>query len=143
MTTAQLLTALKDEIQRRFGYDATILYARNADVAELTKRRVVLQPSLFSVERTGKSDPRRVFAVDLISEEHVGLENVEATARARVAELETVANSFTRLPFLGETNAFCQSVKTFDDAPAVVNSAIVENGYALVLSGVRMTFVEN
>ena len=143
MTTSQLLTALKDEIQRRFGYDATILYARNADVTELTERRVVLQPSLFSVERTGKSDPRRVFAVDLLSEEHVGIENVENVARARVAGFETVANSFTRLPFLGETNAFCQSVKTFDDAPAVVNSAIVENGYALVLSGVRMTFVEN
>lgn len=143
MTTSQLLTALKDEIQRRFGYDATILYARNADVAELTERRVVLQPSLFSVERTGKSDPRRVFAVDLLSEEHVGIENVENVARARVAEFETVANSFARLPFLGETNAFCQSVKTFDDAPAIVNSGIVENGCALVLSGVRMTFVEN
>lgn len=143
MTTSQLLTALKDEIQRRFGYAATVLYARNADVAELTERRVVLQPSLFSVERTGRSDPRRVFAVDLISEEHVGLENVENVARARVAEFETIANSFTRSPFLGETNAFCQNVKTFDDAPAVVNSAIVENGYALVLSGVRITFVEN
>lgn len=143
MTTSQLLTALKDEIQRRYGYDATILYARNADVTELTERRVVLQPSLFSVERTGRSDPRRVFAVDIISEEHVGLENVEATARARVAEFETVANSFARMPFLGETNAFCSGVKTFDDAPAIVNSGIVENGCALVLSGVRMTFVEN
>lgn len=143
MTTSQLLTALKDEIQRRFGYSATILYARNADVAELTVRRVVLQPSLFSVERTGRSDPRRVFAVDLISEEHVGLENVETTSRARVAEFETIANSFTRSPFLGETNAFCQSVKTFDDASAIVNTGIVENGRALVLSGVRMTFVEN
>lgn len=143
MTFDELLPSLQTELATRFQLVATILYARNADVAELTERRVILQPSSFAVERTGKSDPRRRFVVDLISEEHVGIENVEATARARIAEFETVANSFARAPFLGETNAFCSSVKTFDDAPAIVDSGIVENGCALVLSGLKLTFVEN
>lgn len=143
MTTAELLTALQTELATRFSYDATIMYTRVADLVEIASRRVILQPASFEVSRTGKSDPRRLFLVDLISEERVAAEDVEATAQTRVAEFEEVANSFTRSPWLGESTAFCLAIKTFGDAPGAVNTQIVEGGLALVLSGVQFTFVEN
>ena len=141
MTYAELLSALQSELATRFNLDAQILYRRTSDVVELTTRRVILQPSGQAITRTGKSEPCKTTTVDLISEEHVAQESVESVARLRVAEMERVATELTRRPYVGA--AFCLSAETFDDAPAGVDSSILENGYALVLAGLRLTFVEN
>ena len=140
MTTSELLTALQAELAARFDVDAEILYTRTDDVVEI-ERRFVLHPAAYSCERVGMTGPRRTFGFDLISEEHVAAEDVEARARDAVALFERVADSLTRRPLVG--GAFCISVTTFDDAQGSVNTQFVENGLSLVLAGVRMTFVEN
>lgn len=141
MTFESFLTSLQTELATRVQLDATVLYRRTADVAELSERRVVLQPAGFAVERINKAEPRRTWIVDLISEEHVAHDSVETTARIRAGEMEKIANSFTRRPLVGD--AFCLKAETFGDAPAGVDSSILENGCALVLAGLRLTFIEN
>lgn len=142
MTTIETLEALQTEIKSCYNMTAAIEYARNVDTMELTTtRRLTLQPASIAVQRATVADPRRVFVVNLISEERAPSDGVEQLARDRVAEMEIIANGLTRAPKVG--GAFVLSAKTFSDSPAFVNLSITEDGYALILAGLQIELIEN
>lgn len=142
MNVAEVLENIKNELQTRAGLSASIRYTRESDVVELEARKVYLQPGGVKIERIAPRLSRKTFFVNLISEEHVDREDLEATAQSRVDELEDLATDFTTRPDVGG-GAFVLSVKTFSDAAAGYNVSILEGGVSLLLAGVELEIVEN